>query len=135
MEGNVLALWAAMGILAKAVVLGLVAMLIALPVMAVKLARGGTGSRALGTIAASAPLLGVLGTVVGVMNACAFIAGQEAVPLRQIAAGVAEALLTTAIGLAIGLAALWLRAAFEGRAPARRGEPSESDVATARMPS
>jgi hypothetical protein len=122
MEVNVLALWAAMGILAKLVVLGLVAMLVALPVLAVKLARRGKGSRGLGTIAASAPLLGVLGTVVGLMNACVGIAARESVPLRQIAAGLAEALLTTAIGLAIGLAALWLRAAFEGRAPARGAE-------------
>jgi hypothetical protein len=135
MDGNVLALWAAMGIMAKVVVLGLLAMLVALPVLAVKLARRGTGSRALGTIAASAPLLGVLGTVVGVMNACVFIAARETVPMGQIAAGVAEALLTTAVGLAIGLAALWLRAAFEGRAPARRAEASETDVATAGTPS
>ena len=135
MDGNVLALWAAMGILAKVVVLGLIAMLVALPVLAVKLARRGTGSRALGTIAASAPLLGVLGTVVGLMNACVFIAGQETVPMPQIAAGVAEALLTTAIGLAIGLAALWLRAAFDGRAPGRRAEADATDVAPAGIPS
>ena len=80
---------------------------------------------------ASAPLLGALGTVVGLMNACVFIAGRETVPMPQIAAGVAEALLTTAIGLAIGLAALWLRAAFEGRTPSRRAEAGEADVATA----
>ncbi len=131
MEANVLALWAAMGILAKLVVLGLLAMLVVLPVLTVKLARWGKGSRGLGTIAASAPLLGVLGTVIGLMNAGVAIASREAVPVRLIGAGFAESLVTTAFGLVIGLAALWLRAAFEGRASARRAEEASADVAAA----
>ncbi len=130
MEANVLALWAAMGIMAKVVVLGLFAMVVALPILTVKLARRGKGSRGLGTIAVSAPLLGVLGTVIGLMNASVFVAGQESVPMRQIAAGLAESLITTAFGLVIGLAALWLRAAFEGRASARRAEEAAAEVAT-----
>ncbi len=126
MEGTVVELWVAMGILAKLVVLGLAAMLVALPVLAVKLVRRGNGARTLGTIAASAPLLGVFGTVVGLINASVGVAAQEAVPMRVIAAGVGEALVTTAIGLAVALAALWLRAAFEGFAPRRRGEAEEA---------
>ena len=130
---NVVELWVAMGILAKAVVLALAAMLAALPVLAVKLARRGTGARTLGTIAASAPLLGVLGTVVGLMNACVWLATQESVPMRVVAAGIGEALLTTALGLVIGLAALWLRAAFEGRTAAR-GEARETEATAGVLP-
>ena len=127
--GNVVELWVAMGILAKVIVLGLAAMLAAVPVLGVKLARRGEGGRALGTIVASAPLLGVLGTVVGLMNACAGIAARGEVPLAVIAAGLGEALLTTALGLVIGLAALWRRAAFEGR-PAGGGAVLEESGAT-----
>ncbi len=130
---NVLELWVAMGILAKAVVLGLAAMLVALPVLAVKLARRGAGARTLGTIAASAPLLGVLGTVVGLMNACVFLSTRDSVAMPMVAAGIAEALLTTALGLVIGLAALWLRAAFEGRS-AVRSEPREAAAADSVLP-
>jgi len=132
MGANAVALWGAMGLLAKAVVLGLVAMLVALPVLAVKLGRRGQGAHALGTIAASAPLLGVFGTIVGLINACAGIAAQETVPLRVIAAGIGEALVTTALGLAVALAALWLRAAFDGTAARHRsGAEAEVDLARA----
>ncbi len=130
MGAGLVELWLAMGILAKLIVLGLAVMLVALPVLAVKLARRGTGARTLGTIAASAPLLGVLGTVLGLMNASVFLSRQEEVPVRFIAAGVGEALLTTALGLVIGLAALWLRAAFDGRA-ATRGERASAEAVVA----
>ncbi len=128
MEANVFDLWAAMGILAKLVVLGLAAMLVALPVLAVKLARHGRGARTLGTIAASAPLLGVFGTVVGLINGCVALAVRETVAVRVVAAGIGEALITTALGLVIALAALWLRAAFEGDASRRNplAEPGEA---------
>jgi biopolymer transport protein ExbB/TolQ len=131
MGANAVALWAAMGVLAKVVVLGLAAMLVALPVLAVKLGRRGKGAQALGTIAASAPLLGVFGTVVGLINACAGIAAQETVPMRVIAAGIGEALVTTALGLAIALAALWLRAAFDKPVAGCSGEAEGAGVPAA----
>jgi biopolymer transport protein ExbB len=128
---NVMELWVAMGILAKVIVVSLAAMLVAVPVLGVRLARRREGGRALGTIAVSAPLLGVFGTVVGLINACAGIAARETVPMRVVAAGIGEALMTTALGLAIALAARWLRAAFDGTA-ARRGSGAEAGVDPAR---
>ena len=112
---NVVELWVAMGIVAKLVLLGLFAMVAALPILSVKLARRGEGARALGAIALSAPLLGAFGTVVGLINASAYLAQQESVPLPHVAAGVGEALVTTSIGLLIAIAAVWLRVAFEHR--------------------
>jgi hypothetical protein len=129
---NVMELWVAMGILAKVIVLGLAAMLVAVPLLGVKLARRGEGGRALGTIVVSGPLFGVLGTVVGLMNACAGIAARGDVPLPVIAAGLGEALLTTALGLVIGLAALWMRAAFEGRPRSGRAVLEEGEAGAAR---
>jgi flagellar motor component MotA len=109
-------LWVSMGIMGKLVVLGLAVMAVALPVLSVKLARRGEGARTIGAIAVCAPLLGVLGTVIGLINASVYLSHQPSVPVTQLAAGLAEALVTTPIGLAIGIAAVWLRVVCEGRA-------------------
>jgi biopolymer transport protein ExbB len=124
-------IWGEMGIFAKLVVLGLMAMVVALPVLAVKLARHGRGLRGLAAIAVSAPLVGALGTVIGLINASAYVAHQEHVPASQIAAGVGEALVTTAIGLAIAIVAIWLRVGFEPKAV--RTEPAAEPEAAASL--
>ncbi len=53
----------------------------------------------LGTIAASAPFIGLFGTVWGIMNAFTGLAGLDNVNLAVVAPGIAEALVATAIGL------------------------------------
>ena len=62
----------------------------------------------LGTMAAVAPLIGLLGTVWGIMRAFSDMAKTGSAAPSVVAAGVAEALVTTAIGLVIAVPALML---------------------------
>ncbi|MEM7403342.1 MAG: MotA/TolQ/ExbB proton channel family protein [Myxococcota bacterium] len=57
----------------------------------------------LSTIAAIAPLLGILGTVLGMIQAFHSIAQQSFANPLQMAAGIWEALLSTAVGLIVGI--------------------------------
>lgn len=61
---------------------------------------------ALGTIAAISPLLGLLGTVFGIIEVFAAITSQGLGDTTQMAAGIAQALITTAAGLLVGIPAL-----------------------------
>jgi biopolymer transport protein ExbB len=60
----------------------------------------------LATIAAVAPLLGLLGTVTGMIRAFEVIALKGAGSPTDLASGIAEALITTAAGLFVGIPAL-----------------------------
>jgi biopolymer transport protein ExbB len=62
----------------------------------------------LGTMAAVAPLIGLLGTVWGIMRAFSDMAQTGSAAPSVVAAGVAEALITTAIGLIIAVPALMI---------------------------
>jgi flagellar motor component MotA len=62
----------------------------------------------LGTMAAVAPLIGLLGTVWGIMRAFHDMAQTGSAAPSVVAAGVAEALLTTAAGLIIAVPAVML---------------------------
>ena len=53
----------------------------------------------LATIAAAGPLLGLLGTVWGIMNSFQAIAASKNATLAVVAPGISEALFTTALGL------------------------------------
>jgi biopolymer transport protein ExbB len=61
---------------------------------------------ALGTIAAVSPLLGLLGTVSGMIRAFSAITTQGVGNPTVLAGGIAEALITTAAGLAVAIPAL-----------------------------
>jgi biopolymer transport protein ExbB/TolQ len=61
----------------------------------------------LAAIKVSAPMLGLLGTLLGLINALTGVAVTGAVDPRALAAGVSEALLMTVLGLVIGLPAWW----------------------------
>lgn len=58
---------------------------------------------ALGTIANIAPLLGLLGTVTGNIQAFNIISGEKLGDLAALSGGISEALLTTAFGLIVGI--------------------------------
>ncbi len=61
----------------------------------------------LGTIAATAPFVGLLGTVVGILNAFRGIDTTHATGLSIVASGIAEALVTTALGMLVAIPAVW----------------------------
>ena len=60
----------------------------------------------LATIGASAPFIGLFGTVVGIMTSFQAIAGSKSTNLAVVAPGIAEALLATAIGLLAAIPAV-----------------------------
>ena len=70
-----------------------------------ELKRGLSG---LATIGATAPFVGLFGTVVGIINAFKGIATQKATGLGAVAGGISEALVTTAIGLFVAVPAVWM---------------------------
>jgi biopolymer transport protein ExbB len=59
------------------------------------------------TIVTAAPLLGLLGTIVGMMHSFKLIGGDGLVNPAGVTGGVAQALIATAIGLVIALVALF----------------------------
>lgn len=61
---------------------------------------------ALGTIAAISPLLGLLGTVVGMIEVFAALMRDQAAEVAVLAGGISEALVTTAAGLTVAIPAL-----------------------------
>jgi len=71
----------------------------------------------LGTISRVAPLLGLLGTVLGMIESFTVIAAFEEPPKDAVAEGIATALLTTASGLIVAIPALVSESYF-----ARKGE-------------
>ncbi len=69
----------------------------------------------LGTIAAVAPLLGLLGTVLGMIRVFAEIMAQGTGNASALAGGISEALITTAAGLTVAIPALVMHRYFVGR--------------------
>jgi len=68
--------------------------------------RRGLGG--LATIGSTAPFVGLLGTVVGIINAFQGISAQKATGLGAVAGGISEALVTTAIGLFVAIPAVMM---------------------------
>ncbi len=67
----------------------------------------------LGTIAAIAPLLGLLGTVIGMIKVFTEIMMQGTGNANVLAGGISEALITTAAGLSVAIPALVLHRYFQ----------------------
>jgi len=65
------------------------------------------GVPALATIGSTAPFVGLLGTVVGVINAFVGIASTGSGGIGAVSAGIAEALIETALGLFVAIPAVW----------------------------
>ena len=61
---------------------------------------------ALGTIASVAPLLGLLGTVIGMISVFATLSEETTVNPAMLAGGISEALVTTAFGMVIAMPTL-----------------------------
>ncbi len=69
----------------------------------------------LGTIAAVAPLIGLLGTVVGMIHVFAEIMSQGTGNASVLAGGISQALITTAAGLTVAIPALAMHRYFTGK--------------------
>ena len=80
-----------------------------------QLARFRRGLGLLATIGATAPFVGLLGTTMGVVRAFTGMATAGSGGLAAISAGIAEALITTAIGLMVALPGVWLYNYFINR--------------------
>jgi biopolymer transport protein ExbB/TolQ len=65
------------------------------------------GVSTLATIGSTAPFVGLLGTVVGVINAFVGIASTGSGGIGAVSAGIAEALIETALGLFVAIPAVW----------------------------
>ena len=70
---------------------------------------------ALGTIAAIAPLLGLLGTVIGMIKVFAVVTAHGVGEPRVLAGGISEALITTAAGLTVAIPSLLFHRVLRGR--------------------
>jgi biopolymer transport protein ExbB/biopolymer transport protein TolQ len=66
------------------------------------------GVGALATIATTAPFIGLFGTVVGIINAFRGMAVSGSGGIAAVSAGIAEALVTTALGLFVAIPAAWM---------------------------
>jgi len=66
------------------------------------------GLGGLATIGSTAPFVGLLGTVAGILNAFIGISTSKVTGLAAVAGGIAEALVTTAIGLFVAIPAVWM---------------------------
>ena len=65
------------------------------------------GIGVLATVGASAPFVGLFGTVVGIINAFKGISTEKSTGLGAVAGGISEALVATAIGLFVAIPAVW----------------------------
>jgi biopolymer transport protein ExbB/biopolymer transport protein TolQ len=65
------------------------------------------GLSGIATIAATAPFVGLFGTVIGILNAFRNIDTTHATEIKVIAGPISEALLTTALGLLVAVPAVW----------------------------
>ncbi len=84
----------------------------AMAIVHTELKRGLSG---LATIGATAPFVGLFGTVVGIINAFRGIHAEKATGLTAVAGGIAEALVATAMGLFVAVPAVWMYNYFTGK--------------------
>jgi biopolymer transport protein ExbB/biopolymer transport protein TolQ len=70
-----------------------------------ELERGLSG---LATIGSTAPFVGLLGTVIGIIDAFREIQGQNGTGISAVAGGISEALVTTALGLTVAIPAVMM---------------------------
>jgi biopolymer transport protein ExbB/biopolymer transport protein TolQ len=73
------------------------------------------GVNTLATIGTTAPFVGLLGTVVGVITAFQGIAASGSGGIGAVSAGIAEALVETALGLIVAIPAVWFYNYLTGR--------------------
>jgi len=99
-----------------------------------KVARTMTrGVNVLATIGATAPFVGLFGTVWGIMHSFIGIAEKQTTNLAVVAPGIAEALLATGIGLVAAIPAVVIYNHFSRRIAAHRAIVADSAAAVLRL--
>jgi biopolymer transport protein ExbB len=83
--------------------------------------RLGSGMGVLATVGSTSPFIGLFGTVYGIMDSFLGIANSGTTNLAVVAPGIAEALLTTAIGLAAAIPAVMMYNFFARKIGAYNG--------------
>ena len=66
------------------------------------------GLSGLATIGTTAPFIGLFGTVIGIINSFRGMALTGSGGIAAVSAGIAEALVTTALGLFVAIPAVWM---------------------------
>ena len=84
------------------------------------------GQGVVATVASTAPFVGLLGTVVGIVNAFQLMAAAGSGGLGTVSAGIAEALVTTAFGLLVAIPAVFAFNYLNGWVDARAVDISEA---------
>lgn len=91
------------------------------------------GTGMLASIGATAPFVGLLGTVWGIMNSFIGISKHHTTNLAVVAPGIAEALLTTAIGLAAAIPAVLIYNVFARAISGYRIQLTDASAAVMRL--
>src|SRR6266478_9130362 len=86
------------------------------------------GISTLATIGSTGPFVGLFGTVVGILNAFKGIEQSKATGLSAVAGGIAEALVTTALGLLVAVPAVWAYNYFTNKVEAFDVEMDNSSM-------
>jgi biopolymer transport protein ExbB len=76
------------------------------------------GLGGLATIGSTAPFVGLLGTVIGILNAFRKMSQSKATGIAAVAGGISEALVTTALGLFVAIPAVMMFNYFTGKVEA-----------------
>ncbi|MES2643798.1 MAG: MotA/TolQ/ExbB proton channel family protein [Myxococcota bacterium] len=66
------------------------------------------GMNVLATTGSTAPFVGLVGTIFGIINAFSMMSAEGGADLTAISGGIAEALVSTAFGIAVAIVAIWL---------------------------
>ena len=88
----------------------------------------------LGTVGATAPFVGLFGTVVGIMNAMGRFKGDEEVKFTMVSGPISEALIVTAVGIVVAVGAVILFNFFSQRAEPDRDRDEAPDRRVPRAP-
>jgi biopolymer transport protein ExbB len=91
------------------------------------------GTGVLATIGATAPFVGLFGTVWGIMNAFIGISRSQTTNLAVVAPGIAEALLATALGLVAAIPAVVIYNHFSRRIAAYKALVGDNSAAVLRL--
>ncbi len=93
----------------------------------------GRGTGVLATIGATAPFVGLFGTVWGIMNAFIGISRAQTTNLAVVAPGIAEALLATAVGLVAAIPAVVIYNAFARATAGHKARLADAVAETMRL--